>query len=75
MLFIFKKNNKKPGVLPFRNLNWFPGDEMSLLAPTISRILQTILCLPNEYTSPEAKWKAVPGPLYLKKKRMLYVVN
>lgn len=48
---------------------------MILLAPTASRILQTIFCLPNEHTSPGAKEKSVPGPLYFKKKRPLYVVN
>lgn len=48
---------------------------MILLALTTSRFLQSILCLPNEYTSPGAKWKSVPGPLYLKKERTLYAVN
>ena len=51
------------GVLPSWNPNWILGDEMILLAPTTSRFLQTILCLPNEHSSPGAKEKSVPGPL------------
>lgn len=48
---------------------------MILLASTTSEFLQTILCLPNEYTSSGAKWESVPGALYLKKKRLVYIVK